>query len=84
MSILRRLFRRKQQPIIDPLEQKLDIISELTKGLGKKEFKYLIDAVINIFETRQSLKMVKTEEEKEYGDINESERKLEKEKEFME
>lgn len=79
-----KLFRHKQQPMIDPLEQKLDIISELTKGLGKKEFKYLIDAVINIFETRQSLKMVKTEEEKEYGDINESERKLEKEKEFME
>ena len=61
-----KLFRRKKQEI-DPLEQRLDTISELTRGLGKKEFNSLIDAVRAIFEARQKLLNVKTEDEKEMG-----------------
>lgn len=77
-------FKRKKEILVDPLEQRLDTISELTKGLGKKEFNCLMDAVKSVFEARQKLLGVKTSEEKENSDINKSERELEKEKEFME
>ena len=72
------LFRRKKQVVVEePLEQRLDIIAELTKGLGKKEFNALIEAVKGMYNVRQSLKNVKTEDEKEYGEIDDAERKLE-------
>lgn len=74
-----RLFRKKIPAEIDPLEQRLDIISDLTKGLGKVEFNNLIESVKLVFEARQKLRKVKTDDEKEFGDIDEAERKLEKE-----
>jgi spore cortex formation protein SpoVR/YcgB (stage V sporulation) len=73
-----KLFRKKRQEI-DQLEQRLDTISELTRGLGKKEFNSLIDAVRAIFEARQKLLNVQTEDEKENADIYEAERILAKE-----
>ena len=72
------LFKRKNKEI-DPLEQRLDTISDLTRGLGRKEFNSLMDAVKSVFEARQKLLNVKTEDEKEMEDINESERILSKE-----
>lgn len=72
-----KLFRKNKE--IDPLEQRLDTISELTRGLGKKEFNSLIDAVRAIFEARQKLLNVKTEDEKENADIYEAEKILTKE-----
>lgn len=72
-----KLFRKNKE--IDPLEQRLDTISELTRGLGKKEFNSLIDAVRAIFEARQKLLNVKTEDEKENSDIYEAEKILTKE-----
>lgn len=74
-----KLFKRKQPAEIDPLEQRLDIISDLTKGLGKVEFNNLLEAVKSVYEARQKLRKVKTEEEKEFGDIDDAERKLETE-----
>lgn len=73
-----RLFKRVKKEI-DPLEQRLDTISNLTRGLGRKEFNSLMDAVKSVFEARQKLLNVKTEDEKEMEDINESERILSKE-----
>lgn len=73
-----RLFKRARKEI-DPLEQRLDTISDLTRGLGRKEFNSLMDAVKSVFEARQKLLNVKTEDEKEMEDINESERILSKE-----
>lgn len=75
-----KLFRQKKQEI-DPLEQRLDTISELTRGLGKKEFNSLIDVVRAIFEARQKLLNVKTEDEKENADIYEAGKILTKESE---
>ena len=72
------MFKRKI-PAVDPLEQRLDTISELTRGLGRSEFNNLIEAVKAVFEARQKLRRVKNEDEKEFGDIDEAERKLEKE-----
>lgn len=73
------IFRKKKFKEIDPLEQRLDTISDLTRGLGRKEFNSLMDAVKSVFEARQKLLNVKTEDEKEMEDINESERILSKE-----
>lgn len=72
-------FRCKKELQVDPLEQRLDTISELTKGLGKKEFNCLMDAVKSVFEARQKLLGVKTSEEKENEDIVNAELALEKE-----
>lgn len=74
-----RLFKKKKQSDLDPLEQRLDTISELTRGLGRTEFNNLIEGVKLVFEARQKLNKVKTDDEKEVEDIDEIERKLEKE-----
>lgn len=55
----------KKKPASDPLEERLDIISDLTRDLERKEFNCLMDAIKSIFEARQKLKVVKTKEEKE-------------------
>lgn len=76
---MKKLFKKKVPAEIDPLEQRLDIISDLTKGLGKVEFNNLIESVKLVFEARQKLRKVKTDEEKESGDIDEIASRLEKE-----
>lgn len=73
-----RLFRKKKSDV-DALEQRLDTISELTRGLGRTEFNNLIEGVKLVFEARQKLIKVKTDDEKEVSDIDEIEKKLEKE-----
>lgn len=70
---------KKHTTHVDPLEQRLDTISELTRGLGRKEFNNLMEAVKAVFEARQKLLNVKTEDEKEVKSIEESEYILEKE-----
>lgn len=72
------LFRKKKSDV-DALEQRLDTISELTRGLGRTEFNNLIEGVKLVFEARQKLIKVKTDDEKEVSDIDEIEKKLEKE-----
>ena len=61
------------------MEQRLDTISDLTRGLGRKEFNSLMDAVKSVFEARQKLLNVKTEDEKEVEDIDEAEKILSRE-----
>lgn len=72
-------FFRKRTKYQDKLEERLDSISELTRGLERKEFNSLLDAVKMVFEARQKLKGVKTNEEKELDDIDIIEKALEKE-----
>lgn len=74
-----RLFRKKKRCSEDKLEQRLDTISELTRDLERKEFNNLLEAVKAMYEVRQKLKGVKTNEEKENADIDEAERILAKE-----
>lgn len=73
------IFKRKQKKYADKLEERLDIISELTRDLEKPEFNRLLDALKSVFDARQKLKGVKTNEEKENADIYEAEKILEKE-----
>ena len=75
-----KLFKKKAPIEADPLEQRLDAISDLTKGLGKVEFNNLLEAVKSVYEARQKLRKVKTQEEKEFGDIDDVERRLEEDK----
>lgn len=71
------IFKRKKKVVEDPLEQRLDTISELTKGLGKTEFNNLLDAVQAMYEARQKLRRVKTDDEKEMEPVTQAEKKLE-------
>lgn len=73
------MFRKKKHVEKDQLEQKLDIISDLTRGLGRKELNSLLDAVKSMYDTRQKLLNVKTEDEKEVEDIDKAERVLARE-----
>lgn len=70
---------KKRHTYEDRLEQRLDTISELTRDLDKPEFNRLLDALKSVFEARQKLKAVKTNEEKENADIYEAEKILTKE-----
>ena len=69
-----KLFKRKERTELDILERRLDTISELTRGLGKTEFNNLIEAVKSVYEARQKLRKVKTEDEKDTEDIDELEK----------
>lgn len=75
-----RIFKKKLR-YEDKLEQRLDTISELTRDLERPEFNRLLDALKSVFDARQKLKGVKTNEEKENSDIYEAERILTKEAE---
>lgn len=69
------LFRKKTK-YQDKLEERLDIISDLTRDLERPDFNRLVDALKSIFEARQKLKGVKTTEEKDLKDINDAEKSL--------
>ena len=73
-----KLFKKRTTEL-DLLEQRLDIIADLTRGLGRAEFNNLLEAVKAVYEARQKLRKVKTDDEKENGDIEEAERQLQKE-----
>lgn len=76
-----KLFRRKRKAYEDKLEERLDTISDLTRDLERPEFNRLLDALKSVFDARQKLKGVKTNEEKENADIYEAEKILAKEME---
>ena len=66
-------FRRQKKIEENALEKRLDTISELTRGLGKAEFNNLIEAVKAVYEARQKLLKVKTDDEKEVAVVDEIE-----------
>lgn len=71
-----RLFKKKSAEV-DNLERMLDIISDLTRGLGRAEFNNLIEAIKSVYEARQKLRKVRTDDEKEVADITEAEKNFE-------
>lgn len=74
-----RIFRKKRVIYEDKLEQRLDTISELTRDLERPEFNRLLEALKSVFDARQKLKGVKTNEEKELDDIDEIDKALTRE-----
>ena len=71
-------LRRKPKKYEDKLEQRLDTISELTRDLERSEFNRLVEAMKSVFDARQKLKGVRTNEEKELDDIDEIDKALER------
>ena len=71
-----KLLRRKSKKAQDALEWRLATISNLTKGLGKKEFNALIEATKAMYEARSKLTVVKSDDEKEVADIDNIEKTL--------
>ena len=69
MRFFKKLRRKKSE--LDALEKRLDTISDITRGLGRTEFNNLIEAVKAVYEARQKLSKVKTNDEKEVADIDE-------------
>lgn len=56
------MFRRKEV-VKDNLEERLDIISDLTRDLDRKEFNLLLDAVKSMFDVRQKLNKLESANE---------------------
>lgn len=73
MKLFKKLRKKSEQ---DALEWRLDTISNLTKGLGKKEFNALIEATKAMYEARSKLTVVKSDDEKEIADIDSIEKTL--------
>ena len=63
---------KKRTTQVDNLERMLDTISDITRGLGRTEFNNLIEAIKSVYEARQRLRKVKTDDEKEVEDIDEA------------
>ena len=63
-----KLFKKKLTE--DVLEVRLDTISGLTRDLERKEFNCLVEALKAMYEARQKLKQVKTNEEKEVEPVD--------------
>lgn len=72
-----KIFKKKSAEV-DNLERMLDTISDLTRGLGRTEFNNLIEAIKSVYEARQKLRKVKTDEEKEVADITDIEKEMAK------
>lgn len=72
------LFRkRKQQTVVkDPVEQKFGAMMELIKDLPKTDYNRLKKAMDLGWQSYQTVRNVKTDDEKEYGDIDLAELKL--------
>lgn len=66
-----KIFRKKTTEV-DNLERMLDTISDITRGLGRAEFNNLIEAIKSVYEARQRLRKVKTDDEKENEEIDEA------------
>lgn len=75
-----KLFKKKPK-YQDNLEERLNVILGLTRDLGRKEFNYLIDVIKYVFEARQKLKYVKTEDEKETAPVDKADKILSYEEE---
>lgn len=62
-----KIFRRKREQ--SNLEWRFELASKLTRGIGRKEFNKLIGAMESMFEARQKLAGVQTDDEKEVAEI---------------
>ena len=75
------MLGRKKHTYVDPVEQKFNIIMKLIKDLSKADFNRLKKGMDLGWQSYQTFRNVKTEDEKENADIDEAERILSKESE---
>lgn len=75
-----KLFRKHKQHIIeDPVEQRFDAMMELIKDLPKADYNRLKKAMDLGWQSYQTVRNVKTDDEKENEDILNAEKALAKE-----
>lgn len=75
-----RLFRKRKQHIVeDPSEQRFDAMMELIKDLPKADYNRLKKAMDLGWQSYQTVRNVKTDDEKENEDILSAEKALAKE-----
>lgn len=60
---------KKKEIVKDSLEERLDVISDLTRDLDRKEFNLLLDAVKSMFDVRQKLNKLETVNDKEKDEV---------------
>ena len=76
-----KFFRKKQIHYVDPVEQTFNIIMKLIKDLSKADFNRLKKGMDLGWQSYQTFRNVKTDDERENADIEESDRILSKESE---
>lgn len=74
------IFKRKKQieKSIDPTEERFDEMMNLVKHLSRADYNRLREAMDLGYNAYQKVKNVKTAEEKELAEIDESDRSLER------
>lgn len=73
------LFRKKKASYQDPSEIRFDLMMDLVKDLSRSDYNRLKKAMDLGWQSYQTVRNVKTDDEKEYGDIDLVERQLAKE-----
>lgn len=73
-------FKRKKEEDLNSIaEQRFDDMMALIKDLPRRDYAQLKQAMDLSYEAYQKIKVVRTEEEKEYSDIDDIENSMEKE-----
>lgn len=73
------LFKKRKHIVEDPVEQKFNKMIELIKDLSKADYNRLKKAMDLGWQSYQTVRNVKTDDEKENEDIGKAERILESE-----
>ncbi len=81
MEFLKNLFKKQKPSYQDPVEQTFNIMIKLVKDLPKADYNRLKKAMDLGWQSYQTVRNVKTEDERENSDIDDSERILAKESE---
>lgn len=74
-----KLFKKKPRKYADPVEQKFVSMMSMIKDLSKSDYNRMKKAMDLGWQSYQTIRDVKTDEEKENADIYEAEKVLEKE-----
>lgn len=73
------MFGRKKHTYVDPVEQTFNIVIKLIKDLSKSDYNRLKKGMDLGWKSYQTFRNVKTDDERENSDIDESDRILTKE-----
>ena len=74
-----RLFKRRRTEYEDPAELRFDAMMDLVKDLSRSDYNRLKKAMDLGWQSYQTVRNVKTDDEKEFSEINEAERILTRE-----
>lgn len=74
-----RLFKKRRTEYEDPSELRFDAMMDLVKDLSRSDYNRLKKAMDLGWQSYQTVRNVKTDDEKEVSDINDIERALQNE-----